>query len=67
VLPLSTPRRRSRSAAVGQTDEDLECGVNMISVAALEIITLILLVMVDAEVRFDLNATRFHHSNSIFP
>jgi hypothetical protein len=37
----------------------------MISVAALEIITQILLVMVDAEVRFDSNATRFHHSNSI--
>ena len=60
-----TPMRRSRTAAIGQTDEELECGVNMISVAALEIITQILLVMVDAEVRFDSNATRFHHSNSI--
>jgi len=50
--------RRSRTAAIGQTDEELEWGVNMISVA-------VLLVMVDAEVRFDSNATRFHHSNSI--
>ena len=56
---------RSRTAAIGQTDEEFERGVNMISVAALEIITQILLVMVDAEVRFDSNATRFHHSNSI--
>jgi hypothetical protein len=56
--------RRSRTAAIGQHDEELECGVNMISVAP-EIIAQILLVMVDAEVRFDSNATRFHHSNPI--